>query len=170
MSGAITLDQFRVGLSDPDYALGVIIANNPEDVADNLNNNGFTVSSHQDIADALNELLDRGDKELFRQVLTVPIRQDRMPSEQVAIVATQAAGMTRAAGGQAKSFDVNAAFGGLATGVLSYLAATGANQVNPNSAAAPKPPEEKDNTMLYVGIGVGAILLIVLVLILLKKK
>lgn len=169
MSGAITLDQFSIGLSDPNYALGVMIANNPEAIADNLNNNGFIVSDHQGIADALNEILDRKDYALFKQVLSVPIRLDRMGPEEVNIVTTQAAAMTRAAGGSAKSFDLNAAFGGLATGVLTYLAATGTTAVDPNGAKAPPKPPEKDNTMLYVGIGVGAVLLIILLFIGLKK-
>lgn len=170
MAQALTFDQFRENLSDPNYALGVIIANNPEDVADNLNNMGFNVSNFDDIANALNALLEKGDKQKYIDALSVKIRQERMSPQEIAIVTQQGAAMMQVAGGTAKSFDWNAAFAGLATGTLTYLSATGGNRVAPTTPAATTPPKPADNTGMWVGIGIGVLVLIIILIIALKKK
>lgn len=173
MANSITFEQFRQGLADPNYAVGVMIANNPEDIADNLNNMGFNVSTPEDISNALNALLEKGEGQKFIQALSVKVRQDRMSSQEVAIVTQMGAAQMQANGGTAKAFDINAAFAGLATGALAYLAATGTNTVAPGAAAAggaPKPPVPPDNSGMWIGIGIGVLVLVVVVLLLMKKK
>jgi hypothetical protein len=173
MANSITFEQFRQGLADPNYAVGVMIANNPEDIADNLNNMGFNVSNFQDISNALNELLQKGQGNRFVEALSVKVRQDRMSPQEVAIVTQMGAAQMQVNGGTAKSFDLNAAFAGLATGALAYLAATGTNTVAPGAAAGnqpPRPPAPPDNTGMWIGIGIGALVLVVVLILVMKKK
>lgn len=168
-----TIDQFRANLADPDYAVGFILQNNPEDVADNLRGMGLTVSNTQDITNALNGFLEDGRGELFVQALSVPVKTELISDEQLVVLAQQATAMANAAGQPlAKSaqggFNVNALLGGLATGALFYLNSNNQNQVQPTNT--PKPVEQKDNTMMWVLIGGAVIVVIVVLAMVLKKK
>jgi F0F1-type ATP synthase membrane subunit c/vacuolar-type H+-ATPase subunit K len=178
MANALTLDQFRLGLQDPNFAVAVIIGNNPEDVADRLRNMGLIVSSADDITIALNALLDAGNYTGFRDALSVPLRADRMSGDEIAVLQQQVPSMVRAAGGDMKStgqgqgnaFNLNALFAGLATGTLAYLNATGQQQVQPGTAAnAQQPAPAKDNTTMYIVIGVVVVLVIVAIIAFKKK-
>lgn len=170
---AQTIEMFRQNLATPDYGVAFMIANNPEDIADNLRSQGFIVSDADGIVQALNELLATGNSAGFRSALTVPVRTDRLTSEELAVLAEVSSGMANATGeGLPKnsdgSFNVSALFGGLATGYLSYLSLAGQNQVNPQ---APKPEEPKaatDNTMAWV-LGIAAVVVVIVVVVMLTK-
>jgi len=178
MAQAITLSEFRQALLDPNYAVGYIIANNPEAVADNLRNMGFIVSTPDDIIRALNALLERGDQALFIQALTVELNQERVTPEEMAVIAEQADAMLRAAGqkstgaAQGGNFNWAALMGGLATGALFFLNSSGQNQVNPTNPTNPNtpPPPPKSNAGLYIGIGIGVVVLIIILLLVFRKK
>ena len=93
----LTISQFREALTNPDYIVGFIIANNPEAVADNLRGQGFIVSTPQDIVQALNALLERGDDALFEQALSVPLNEDRITPDELVVLAEQSDAMRRVA-------------------------------------------------------------------------
>jgi len=168
----LTISQFREALTNPDYIVGFIIANNPEAVADNLRGQGFIVSTPQDIVQALNALLERGDDALFEQALSVPLNEDRITPDELVVLAEQSDAMRRVAGkGGAKSTDWNAILGGLAAGALYYLNSSGTNTVKPTDPnTAPPTPPKKDNTALYVGIGIAVVVLIIILLLVFRKK
>jgi hypothetical protein len=171
-----TNEQFRASLVDPDFGVAFIIGNNPEDIGDNIRGMGVVCSTPNDIVQALNGFLEAGQGELFVQALNVPVRMDRLSPEQLVIVAEQAQAISNVAGKPlAKSaeggFNVNALFAGLATGYLTFLSASGTNQVNPNAAAGAKPPEPKqDNTMAIVLVGIALVVVILIVVAVVKAK
>lgn len=171
---AQTIDQLRQNLQTADYGVAYILANNAEDVADNLRSQGFIVSTADDITTALNEMLAAGNGAAFIAALSVPVRLDKISNEELGVVAQVAAGMANISGNPlAKnsdgSFDVAALFGGLATGYLSYLTLTGQQQVNPQQAAQqPQQPRRHDNTLAIV-LGVVAVVVVIVVVVMLNK-
>jgi hypothetical protein len=172
MSQAITLDQYRAQLSDPDAAVAVILSNNPEDVAEKLRNMGLVVSGVDGLAEALNTLLAANDGKGFVDALSVPVRKDRISADELEVLTQTSQAMMRANGGiTAKSLDLNALFAGLATGTLAYLQSTGATNVQPGAAAGATPPvpPKKDNTTMWIVGGIAALILVVIVIVVLKK-
>jgi hypothetical protein len=171
---AQTIEQLRMNLMTPDYGVAYIIANNAEDVADNLRSQGFIVSDADGIVEALNSLLAAGNRTGFISALSVPVRLDRITDQELAVLAEASKGVSDAAGmPMAKnsdgSFDVGALFGGLATGYLSYMQLSGQQQVNPQQAAANQPPAPpRDNSMSLV-LGIIAIVVVVVVVVMISK-
>lgn len=165
----MTDSELKSGLTDPNYGVGYIIGNNPQPIAERLRDMGFVVSTPDDIAQALNALLQRGDGALFIQALSVPMMLDETDPAEAVIVADTARAMRRMAG--AKSLgDATAEdwFGGLAAGYLAVLQSTGAS-VDPQTTTAVAPQATKpDNTLMYVLGAVGAVLIIVLVVMAVK--
>ena len=164
---AQTLDQFRTGLSDPNFAVAFMVQNNPEGIADNLRNMGLVVSSPHDIVEALNGFLEAGDDQAFKDALNVPVVMERITPDELAVLGQQVPAMVRAAGGQAKSFDVNALFAGLATGTLYYLNQTGQTRVEAGPAVPPAAPKQDNSTMYIIG---GIVLVVIIVAIILLRK
>jgi hypothetical protein len=171
---AQTIDQLRQNLQTADYGVAYILANNAEDVADNLRSQGFIVSSADDITEALNAMLAAGNGAAFVQALSVPVRLDKISNEELGVVAQVASGMANISGkplpkNSDGSFDVAALFGGLATGYLSYLSLTGQQQVNPQQAAnQPQQPRRPDNTLTIV-LGVVAVVVVIVAIVLISK-
>lgn len=168
-----SIDQFRANLADPDYAVGFILRNNAAAVADNLRGMGLVVSTPDDITNALNQFLERGQDELFVQALTVPVDMDNITQEELVVLAQVANAQANAAGRPlAKSaeggFNINALLGALATGALFYLNSTGKPAVNPTTTPPAATP--KDNTMTYVLIGGAVVLVVILIVVLTRKK
>lgn len=174
---ALTLDQLRESLTNPDFAVAFIIDNNAEAVADKLRQMGFIASDEQGITVALNTMLADGRYNDFISALTVPVDTSKLTPEQLAVVGEMAQAMSRASGqpGQYKSgdgaFNWNALFGGLASGTLAYLQMSGQQSVKPENAIPKDPQGPKDNTLYWVlGIAGGIVLLIVAVLLIKAKK
>ena len=171
-----TTDQLRAAFADPNFAVSFILENNSPAVADNIRAMGVVVSTQQDIANALNAFLADGRGDLFVQALSVPVNTDSISQETLMILAEAAQASSNIAGGPTTKsanggFDVNALFGGLATGTLFYLNQTG-KPVNPTGTAANTPPAaaRQDNTMTYVMIGVAVIVVVVVIIALVKAK
>lgn len=159
-------------MADPNAAINYIVNNNPDAVVDRLRGYGFNVAKWEDIGAALNEMLERGEKQKFIDVLNVPfITENADPSDVLAVKDAAIALNAQAGTNVAKSMDVAALFGGLATGTLFYLGQTGQQvQVKPADGSQPPKPPAKDKTWLYVGIGVAVVVAIVVSIIILKKK
>lgn len=166
----LTIQQFREGLSDPDFAVGFIINNNPEAVAERLRSMDFIVSDADGIVRALNQLLAEDQGQRFVDALSVPVNIDVLSAEELAVLGQQSIAMANVAGAKSNNmkdeeggFNWGALFGGLAQGTLFYLNSTGQGQVNPQAGAAnaaANPPQAKDNTLWWV---LGSVLLIIVV-------
>ncbi len=174
----LTQQQFREGLSDPDFAVGFIINNNPEAVAERLRSMDFIVSDADGIVRALNELLANGDGARFIQALSVPVDTSTLSAEEQVILGQQSLAMANVAGAKSNNikddggFNWGAVFGGLAQGTLFYLDQTGQATVDPQAgatnAAAP-PAASSSNTMWWVLGGVLLVAVIIAVLIIAKQ-
>lgn len=162
-------------IADPaTYAIGYIVQNNGEAVAEKLRGMGFIVTGPKGIEDGLNALLAAGETGKFREALNVPFLTEDVDPNEVAAVRDAVIGLN-ARSGTRSSVDLGALFGGLATGTLWYLQQTNTQNVGPKPPAGTggnKPPEppKKDNTMLYIGVGVGLLLLVLLIIFLVKRQ
>lgn len=161
-------------IADPaNAAIGYIVQNNGEAVADRLRALGFIVNGPKGIEDALNALLQANRTREFVQVLDVPFNTEDADPNEIAAVRDAVVALNARAGNRAP-VDVSALFGGLATGTLFYLNSTGQQTVGakpPSDTGGNKPPEpKKDNTMLYVAIGGGLLLLAAIIIILIKRN
>lgn len=157
----------------PQAAVGYIIENNPEAVAENLRGLGFVVTGPKGIEDGLNALLDAGRTREFVQALSVPFLTADVDPNEVAAVRDAVLAMN-AASGRRQSVDPAALFGGLATGILAYIQATQTAGKPPGTGTTPttstNTPPKQDRTMLYIGIGVGLIGLVLLIAFLIKRQ
>lgn len=161
-------------IADPSAAISYIVNNNPDAVIDVLRGYGFNIARFDDIEDALNTLLKRGENDKFLHALSVPfITENADPGEVIAVKDASIALNARAGKNVAKKFDVNALFAGLANGTLTYLEQTdGKVNVKPdNGSGKGKDPEKpKSQTWLYIGIGAAALTVLIIILLLLRKQ
>lgn len=104
----VQIATFRERLSgDPNYAISYIVANNTAAVVDRMRQVGLSVSSEEDIFQAINDYLADGEYDKVAFVLSVPMVTDGVDAAQMAVVLDVARGMAQAANpdGQLKSFN-----------------------------------------------------------------
>jgi hypothetical protein len=172
----MTNEQLKLQLmADPSAAISFILNNNPDAVTDNLRGLGFNVATWEDMGQALNELLERGEKGKFVSALTVPfLTENADPGEVLAVKDAAIALNARSGKNVAKSgVSLLNILGGLATGTLYTLEQSGEMSVQTKPEAGggkPPAPPEKDKTWTYIGIGLAVLAVIVVIVIIAKKK
>lgn len=157
--------------SDPGYAIGLILANNPEEVVERLHAVGYKVTSADDCWAAINDLIRRGNTQELKYVLSVPFIAERADPELAALIGQVSGSMsTKSTSGQ--GIDAQDIFGGLATGILYTLGSANGQLNRPGTTGASTPPaptSQQNNTMLWLGIA-GAVVVLILLVLLLRKK
>lgn len=83
-------------LSNPDFAVSYIVANNEVAVAERLRGMDFSVGNAEDIFQALNHLLQDGRLGEFQYALSVPMLTDGIDPAESAVVLEVGSGMARA--------------------------------------------------------------------------
>lgn len=83
-------------LSNPDFAVSYIVANNEVAVAERLRGMDLTVGNSEDIFRALNTLLQDGRLSDFQYALSVPMLTDGIDPAESAVVLEVGSGMARA--------------------------------------------------------------------------
>lgn len=167
-------------LGDPMGTLQFIVENNPTDIAEKLRSTtNQVVSNEQDMVDSLLRILEKGDRDTFVRVLSVPVDLTNMDSDSAAVLAevyrtqqrmnADRTGMKSAQGTEVDWTDV---FRGIAAGLSVALApdAPPTTTGSGTGAAPPPAPPKKDNTMLWVLGAIAVVALIVVVAVVAKKK
>ncbi len=94
----MTLKTLRDQLvSDPNFRVNYIVANNPGAVEDKLRAMGFSISGVDDIWESLRELLEQQRTDELEEALTVPILTDDVDAAELAVVADVAKANLQAA-------------------------------------------------------------------------
>lgn len=84
-------------MSDKDFAISYIVANNEVAVAEQIRALGYSVNTTDDIFALLNHMLTEGKMDEFRQSLSVPMRTEGVDPAQMAVVMEVAQGMRQMA-------------------------------------------------------------------------
>ena len=154
-------------MTDPDFGISFILANNPEAVINNLRGLDFNVDDVSDAFEAINELLERGNTEAVERALSVPMLTDEVDPATVVIVTDAAQGLRggRKSTGSDNPWNVGNIFAGLATGYLAMIngrANPGVAQVNTTTGSG-TPTPAKNNTTLYIIIALVVLAIIALI-------
>lgn len=127
-------------MTDPNYAVQFLIENNSPAIIERLQSMGFTVSTPDDVYEALNAMLEQGQRDRFLDALNVPLQTDTLDDAAATVALNAASGFLRgtpgakkASGGEGIGWDDVGV--GLATGVLAMLGAGGNNRLAQPDAA-----------------------------------
>jgi hypothetical protein len=155
--------------NDPGFAIGIILANNPEEVVDRLHGIGYRVSSADDCWAAIKDLIAKGDTKNLKYCLSVPFIGERADPELAAAIGQVSGSMVQKSS-NGETIDAADIFGGLATGILYTLNGSSGNLNRPTGTGTAPVAPAKDNTMLWVLSGLAVVAIVLILVFALRRK
>ncbi len=162
-------------LTEPSFVVSFILDNNPEEVRERLTEIGYTVANKDEMIDAINDIIARGDMSQFTQALSVTLITENYDpiydaaieeaAEEIVNRMILKSNTTTGTENTESNFNINNILGIISGGITGYLQ-SGYNSVNPYNSTQYNPnpinsqTNSKSNTLYWI---VGVLLLAVII-------